>query len=138
MKRYIKKNAENLIIDLFFEWQKNKFDGAEIEISDGDKLKIDGKSISNEFGTPIFEMIGDTPTERSQLDIDNDPDFIKRYKQHLKSKLKSIIDNEIIEVSRTLAEIRTKWNDFKTTAASETTKSGLDTLYNNAITWLGL
>ncbi len=73
--QYIKLDENNNIIDLFWEHQKNKFDGSEIffeEVDDNEKLKINGKSISNEYGAPIFQYDDGCVYERTQSEIDND------------------------------------------------------------------
>lgn len=59
MKRYIKLNSENEIIDLFFEVWKDRFDGTEILLDEVENMDchINGKCISDEYGNPIFQYI---------------------------------------------------------------------------------
>lgn len=57
MKRYIKKNENNEIIDLFFEVWKGRFDGTEIFLDEveGMDVYINGKCISDDIGNPLFK-----------------------------------------------------------------------------------
>ena len=72
MNKYIKINQNNEIIDVFFEYQKNKFDGTEILLETTDKIKhkINGKSISNEYGLFIFQYNNGSIVEKNQTEID--------------------------------------------------------------------
>lgn len=59
MKRYIKLNSDNEIIDLFFEAWKDRFNGTEILLDEVEEMDchINSKCISDEFGNPVFKYI---------------------------------------------------------------------------------
>lgn len=141
MKAYIKINNNDEIIDLFFEHQKIKFDGTEIFYSsDLVKLKINGKSISSEYGVPIFIWDEENAMEKTQTEIDNDPDFVQRYKVMKKAELNKYIGDNLLNViipgTRSLNDIVAQWNTFKTNSSSWTTKQDVDNAFETAINWL--
>ena len=59
MKRYIKLNSDNEIIDLFFEVWKDRFDGTEILLDEVEEMNcyINNKCISDEYANPVFKYI---------------------------------------------------------------------------------
>jgi hypothetical protein len=83
IKRYIKKDSNESIIDLFCEHQKSKFDGTEIEFDEVDKInhKINDKSISNEYGAPVFKWTGSKAVARTKAKIDQDQKTINGIKK---------------------------------------------------------
>jgi hypothetical protein len=101
MKKYIKIDENDLIIDVFFEYQQSKFDGGEIHLEDTEiiKHKINDKSISNEYGAFIFKWENNKVIERTKTQIDND-------QKTLDGKLqedKSIIEDKIRAKERQIA-----------------------------------
>ena len=140
MKRYIKINSNNEIIDLFNWFYRGQFDGSEIELDDTTPflLTINGKTVLNEFGFPVFIWNGTSAVEKSQSEIDSDPDFIIFYKKLKKDELQVYIGTHILDIleNHAWAEIVTQWGNFKQNASSWTTKSQIDTAFNNAINWL--
>jgi len=138
MNKYIKVNASNEITDVFFEWQKNKFDGTEILLEDTTIIRhsVNNKSISNDYGVYIFTWDGTMATEKTQTEIDDNPDFITDYKKQKKDQLFAYIASNLYDINRTLDQIRTQWTSFKTNAASWTTKQDVDDAYDQAIVWL--
>ena len=79
MKRYIKINERNEIIDLFFEVWKNRFDGTEILLDETSDMSpyINGKCISTEDGLPLFKYVNGTIVEittyiKTQAQLDSD------------------------------------------------------------------
>jgi tRNA nucleotidyltransferase (CCA-adding enzyme) len=133
MNKYIKVDGSNLIIDVFFTFQKSKFDETEIFLEDTEiiKHKINNKSISDEYGNYIFEYVSGVITEVAT-------DLVAGYKKKKKEELESIFKNNWLDTTRTMAEIKTKWATFKTNASSWTTIAEVDTAFDAAITWLGL
>ena len=89
MKKYIKINTNNEIIDVFFKHQVNKFDGSEIFLEEVETLqhKINGKSISDEFGNPIFKYENEEIIEYENID------FLKNLKNKKKSKVRQEFAN---------------------------------------------
>ena len=140
MNKYIKINAKNEIIDVFFEKQKNKKDGTEIFLENTEikKHKINDKSISNQYGVPIFIWNGSSAMEKTQEEIDNDVDFLVDYKKKKKGELIAKIKDSLFETSRSLDEIRVKWAEFKASASSLTTKQEIDDACSSAVTWLNI
>ena len=67
MKRYIKLNEQNEIIDLLIEDFKSRFYGTEIEFDDVDDeskyYHINGKCVRDEFGNPRFTYANGRATE---------------------------------------------------------------------------
>ena len=142
MKRYIKINNNNFIIIKIFTWYvRPEFDGTEIELDDnGPDLKINGKNILNEYDFPIFIYTNGIVIERTQSEIDNDPDFIIYYKKLKKEELNRYVGDNLLDVIkpgiRSLEDIVTAWNSFKTNASSWTTKQQIDNAFDTAINWL--
>jgi tRNA nucleotidyltransferase (CCA-adding enzyme) len=133
MNKYIKVDGSNLIIDVFFTFQKSKFDGTEIFLEDTEiiKHKINNKSISDEYGNYIFEYVSGVITEVAT-------DLVAGYKKKKKEELESIFKNNWLDTTRTMAEIKTKWATLKSNASSWTTIEDIDIAYDSAIAWLGL
>jgi hypothetical protein len=96
MEKYIKINQKNEIIDLFYDHQKIKFDGTEIQLKDEPKptFKINGKSISNEHGVFIFTWDGSKVVEKKKAEIDADPKTIEALEEERKKPL--MLDNKEI------------------------------------------
>ena len=142
MKRYIK--APSGLIIIIFTWHNRpEFDGTEIEFDNNwpeQDLLINGKNILNEFGTPIFTWDGENAIERSQSEIDSDPEFIQRYKVMKKTELNNYIGDNLLDViipgTKSLDDIVAQWNIFKKNASSWTTKQDVDTAFETAIDWL--
>jgi hypothetical protein len=59
MKRYIKVNAKNEIIDIFHENNIERFDGSEIFFDNviAQDVHINGTCISDEFGFPLYKYV---------------------------------------------------------------------------------
>lgn len=65
MKRFIKLNSDNYIIDIFHEGLTERMDGTEIEFDDTDSpadVWINGKCIYNEE-QPVFKYINGQAVE---------------------------------------------------------------------------
>jgi len=133
--RYIKTSVDNNIIDLFHEWQKSKFDGNEIYLDDNEGFKINGKSISSEYGVPIFNWINSSVVDRTALDIDGDADAVARIKQKYLSLLPDKIVMSLLNGNRTLSELQTAWANFKSNASTWDTLTKVETAWNNALTY---
>lgn len=141
MKRYIKTNNDNQIIKIFTWHTRPEFDGSEILYDDNwpeQGLLVNEKNILNEFETPVFTWDGSSATERTQDDIDSDSDFIVYYKQLKKDELQAYIGLNTLDIlpNHTWTEIVTQWESFKENASNWTTKQEIDTVFNNAISWL--
>jgi hypothetical protein len=139
MNRYIKTNVSNEIIDHFFEYQKSKFDGTEIFIEDTQTInhRINGKSISNEYGIWRFTWDGMSISEKSQATIDSETLTI--YKQIKQAEIQHIIINRWpLDIDRRSDAIFTQWAAIKADSVNWTTLAEVDTAFNNAMTWLGL
>lgn len=138
MKKYIKINDKNEIVDVLFDYQKRKFDGTEIFYEDTEikKHKINDKSISSEYGVYIFTWNGSSAVEKTQSEIDNDADFIVKYRKMEKRELIAYIKDKFFESTKSLEEIRIRWATFKTNASSFTTKQEIDDAVDNAKAWL--
>lgn len=137
MNKYIKINQNNEIIDVFFEHQKNKFDGSEILIGNVNppyKRKINNKSISNDFGIYIFTWDGIQIFEKSQVEIDNEtlPIYISK-KIDL---IKILILNQWINSSKNIAQIKEQYDLLKSQSLTWTTVAQVDTEIDNFIEWL--
>jgi len=95
MKRYIKINEKNEIIDLFHEHVVSKFDGTEIFLDEVEKQSvwIDGKVIFDETNNPIFKFIN-----KEIIEIDTSVNLKEfRYNRNLEiciSQRKSAYINE--------------------------------------------
>jgi hypothetical protein len=140
MNKYIKINENDEIIDVFFEYQTKKIDGNEIFLEDTQDIrhKLNEKSISNEYGIYIFKWTNESIVEKTQIEIENDVNFIIWYRQYLKTKLNEVIGKNLLDINRSLEDIKNQWESFKITCIPLETKAELDTAYNNAISWLGL
>lgn len=139
MNQYILVNNNNEITDVFYEYQKKKMQNPDkILFGDFDnkiiKHKINGKSISDKFGTFIFKYIDETVVEKTQAEID--VDSVPKYKKIKKEQLFNYIKNNEYDINKTLNEIRTAWAQFKTNASSWTTIQDVDNAYDQAIIWL--
>lgn len=140
MKKYIELNEHTQIRDVFFEYQRNKMQST-TKIYIGDtavKHKINNKSISNKYGTYIFtyDSTGGV-SQRTVTQINNDTDFIAWYKKDLKNNLDGFIkDNLGIEITKSLEQIKTQYNNFLQSCSSMTTKTQLDNAFNTAMNWL--
>ena len=129
MDKYIKINQNNDIIDVFFNHQKSKFDGTEILLETTDKIehKINGKSISNEYGVFIFQYINESIINKKQSDIDieNVPFIQQERLQVLQTTDTEIQERGIDDILEMLIakgviteddipnELKTKYNDRK-------------------------
>lgn len=136
MERYIKINNSNLICDLFFKYQKNKFDGNEILLDDlpEKSLLINDKYISDENGNYIFEY---DEGEIIEIDPYIDTDILLLYKLKKRDELYALMWPATIEGNRTLDDIITQWATFKANAPTWTTKAQVDAAFETAKTWLG-
>jgi len=101
MKRYIKVNAKNEIIDLFFEVWKDRFDGTEIYLDDKDfpDAKINGKYISNDYGASIFEYKNKKVSRRKQSDIDKDEKTIAYNLKKVEEEKEVLINEKIKQIA---------------------------------------
>ena len=149
MKRYIKVNTKNEIIDLFFEAWKDRFDGTEIYLDDKDfgDVTIDGKYISNDYGASIFEYNSGTITEKTPAEIASDPNFIG-YKRKVWKELFGLLKDNLFEIIVNKREagdpdfdfdsIIPIAKNFRTNLMNVTTKEELDSKKQTAINWMDL
>jgi hypothetical protein len=141
MNKYIKINEDNEIIECFYEYQKNMFDGTEILLGDfPKKSSLNGKGIFDQWGYPIFIWDGNNIIEKTQNEIDSNPKFIQWYKQKKKVELNKYIGNNLLDIIkpgiRELSDIIVYWNNFKTNSSSWITKQQVDNAFDTAINWL--
>jgi len=144
MRKYIKVNGNDRIVDVFFEYQKAKIDGSEIFLEDTDYIchRINDKSISDENGNFIFVWNGTAVVEKTQTEIDDyfNNNLLTDYKIKKRDQLgKNIGDNLLKYIkpgTRSIEDIVTQYNQFVTNSSSWTTKQDVDDAFNTAITWL--
>ena len=75
----------------------------------------------------------------SEIVLKTDMMLLNDFKIELKEELFLIIGTNLPEINqRSLTDIQTAWQNFKTNSPSWTTESQCITAFNNAITWLGL
>ena len=95
--KYIKLNNDNRIIDVFYPRQTTKFDGTEIFLDETEKIdhKINGKSISDEYGNFIFEY--DVKKQKiTENDIYADDRATKKAKDEKENKINSFNISAVI------------------------------------------
>lgn len=83
MKRYIKLNSNNEIIDLFFEVWKDRFDGTEIFFDEveGMDVYVNGKCISDDIGNPLFKF-----DKGKIIEIDTYAPQLEAYKKEIEKQ----------------------------------------------------
>lgn len=88
MKRYIKLNSNNEIIDLFFECWKDRFDGTEIFYDEVDDMNvyINGKCISDDIGNPIFRHLGNDKVEEIDSSVYSDSLYAYKLNQVIEQR----------------------------------------------------
>jgi len=137
MNEYIKTNNENEIIDVFYDHQ-DKFDGT--EIFTGDKTQATRiRNISNEYGVFIYTWDGTKAVKKTAAVINNDPDFLIKYKLMKKDELQQYIGSNlltVIKADRSLLDIVEQYTIFVSNASSWNTKAAIDGAFNSAISWL--
>lgn len=136
MKRYIRVENDK-IVDLFFEYQKSKFDGTEILFDDLPEkiLLINGKYISDGDGNFIFTYIDGTITE---IDPYIDTTILQAYKS---GKLDYIYTSTwpcVLNGHQTLNDVVREYDTLKTNLTSASTKVDVDILCDAFITYLGM
>jgi hypothetical protein len=102
MKRYIGIDKNNIIIDLFFEDDKNKFDGTEIlldEVESKKDIKINGQYRSDDDGVSIFKYENGKIKLRSKLEIENDSEKIKAKEKKESEELEEKIQAKLREIA---------------------------------------
>jgi hypothetical protein len=85
MKRYIKINSDNYIIDIFGEHLKDRFDGTEIEFDESESpadVWINNKCIFDEIGNPIFQYVKGKAIENP------DNEAVNQYKTKIENEKK--------------------------------------------------
>ena len=139
IEKFIKINNDNFIVDVFFENQKNKFDGTEISIGKFPTrdFKIFDKYISDEEGNFIYKFIDKNIIELT-IDEIYTGNILNKYKIKKRDELKTTILQEWPNVDKTMAQIKAQWNTFKTNVVAATTKTEVDAFFDNAYAWLGL
>jgi len=145
MIKYIKVNAGNEVIDVFFARQKYKFDGSEIEIDDrAPGLKLHNSSsidddfhwISDAYGQPTFEYVAGFGGCYKLDDTVILARFLVKYKQQRLQELKTYIRENWMDGTRTPDQIKTQLANAKSQASSWTTVAEVDNAYNTFITWI--
>lgn len=137
MNKYIKINENNEIVDVFFTFQKNKFDGTEIIIEENVpspyKHKINGKSISNEYGFWIFKFIESVVVEKtnSEIEIEVNTYYLPVYIEKRLLELRQLMYTRWVDSSKTGAANQAQYKIAKTNMAGSTSLSEVDTEYNN-------
>ena len=153
MKRYIKVNAKNEIIDLFFEVWKDRFDGTEIYLDDKEfpDAKINGKYILNDYGASIFKYNSGTITEKTPAEIASDPVTIQyfiEYKRKVWKELFGLLKDNLFEIIVNKREagdpdfdfdsIIPIAKNFRTNLIAVETKEEVDSMKQTAINWMDL
>lgn len=92
MKRYIKINSKNEIIDIFHEHVKSSFDGTEILLDEVEKQSVHlmGKCITDEWGFPFFKY------EKGKVVVTNVYDTQRQEKADEKAKDKAAADRDLL------------------------------------------
>jgi len=139
MKKWIKPGSNANIIDVFFDYQKSKFDGTEIffEETDVKEHKINGKSISDKYGNFIFTYIDGVVKELAENEIYTGS-RLNEYKILRRDELRSAIKGNWLDVDKTMDQIKTAYTNFKADVILAETKEAVDTLFDTAYSWLGL
>lgn len=144
MDQYIKTDGSNNIIDTFFDFQKNKFDGTEIlfesDVTPPFKQKINGKSISNEFGTFIFTWDGSDATEKTSTEIETEENInlLPEYKTQKIAEGRNILYTQWPDSSKTVTALKNQYLIFKTNVQSATTIAEVDTELTDFITFIDI
>ena len=142
MKKYIKVNNNHEIVDVFFDYQKSKFDGTEIFLEDVSlkEHKINGESISNYCGVFKFTWFGQFVFAKTPVEMGGSVVEVNKYKRQKRDELFEIINGSLFKVllTRDLDEIKTQWDALVATSANWKTLSEVDTAFHNALSWLGL
>lgn len=133
--RYIKTNSNNEIIDIFHDYQIQKFDETEIELDSNSGYMINGKYISNEYGIYLFIYDGSI-TEKTESEIDSDSDAVARLKQYYLSLIPDKAVMSFLNGIHTWAELQTAWQNFKNNSSSWTTITEVNTAWDNAVNYL--
>jgi hypothetical protein len=97
MKRYIKINSENFIIDIFNEYNAERFDGSEIffDVSDSPAdVWINNKCIFDEIGNPVFKYIKGKVEESPNLKALNDYKLKSENEKKLNDALRYLSDTD--------------------------------------------
>lgn len=144
MEKYIKTNGLNEIIDVFFSYQKNKFDGTEILIEENVgapfKHKINNKYISNEYGIFIFKYISGSIVEKTPAEIEAEintnylPNYIVLKLDEIRTKLYMYWPDS----SKTISALKAQYDVVKTASSGWSSISDVDTAYDNFITFMDL
>lgn len=106
MKRYIKINKDNEIIDLFFEVWKDRFDGTEIFLDEveGMDVHINGKCISDEIGNPVFKVVDGKIIETTAHAAKLEAYKIERANEIVKAELQGIDIKSIRSIREWIAK----------------------------------
>jgi len=119
MKRYIKIDSNNNIIDIFGEHLKENFDGTEIfldEINSPADVWINGKCITDEFNNPLFSYKDGKIIEIDLMIYKN------QYEETIKKNMIKNLKLELNEIDfKSIRDIR-EWI-AKQPGCSETLKS---------------
>lgn len=150
--KYIKVESlyglTNVIVDVFFDFQKEKFDGTEISLGPYSEIEYDiyGHDISDENGvftlelaelvpSPLIIPIPENTRYSGQILENYKTDSIEKTREALKNK--GIFD--IIDLTGlSLTEIVSAWSNFKSNIMSDTTKSDIDIRVSNVWSTLQL
>ena len=71
-------------------------------------------------------------------EIDNWIIDIDKYKIKKKNEIKSLIMDNLLDINKTIDQIKTQWNNIKIDFTNYNMVQEIDSIYNNAKTWLGL
>jgi len=141
MKKYIKVNVNGEICDVFFKYQKDKFDGTEILISDTDKkhkladyrTPDELKSISDEMGNYIFWY-----SNSNIIEVSTETLFVNKYKKQRYRDLKALIKDNLVFSDKSIDQIKNQIANLKSQHESWQTRSEVDTAFDTFIDWLNI
>ncbi len=142
MNKYIKIDGSNNIIDVFYEYQKGKFDGSEIffEFDETLKHKINGKSISNEQGIFIFTWDGSVVVEKTPAEItaEINTDYLPVYIPEKLDEIRTLLYTRWPDSGKTIAALKAEYDNVKTASSGWTSISDVNTAYDNFVTFMDL
>jgi len=142
MNKYIKINGEPTpeVIDVFFEYQKNKFDGSEILLEDTTvikhKLRVKGSdpwsSICDDYGHYLFGWVAN-----KLVALDKSGEYLQKYKKNALDEIKMWINLNWSDCTKTMAQIQARIQTEKSNASSLTTTADVDAVVEDFKTWAG-
>lgn len=87
---------------------------------------------------PNYKVIAGIITRRTLAEIEASAAFLAWYKTKRKNDLIYSVVPQWPKCTKTWAEIKTAWGNFKNNVTAATTRNEIDTLFDNAYAWLGI